>query len=504
MKFLAKALAPACASVIVSACTSQIARQDFEWKVQLDGGCVPGAISASVPVVSNGTVYIGSSDGAVYAVDAATGAQRWRFQTGAGLPGGTEIIVAPRESDPAEMAGRALDQLGRSRAGGKAQINATPAIDGNTVYIGSWDRTFYALDAMTGKPKWSFDSGLPVMEKAVVHAGNVIFVTGGAQARSDRGNGLVYALDSSSGAKAWVLDTLPDVGSQPKWPSHVPVIKDGVAYITNWNATQYVKGAADTARVYVHAIDPASGKTRWSSKLNGAWPSPPAVTQKYVLFTTSPRENMTTVELHALDSSTGKEKWGYRVIGGTHYTFGTRTRNQWQPPMVVGDDLVLLSTDTDLVGIDINTGLERWHLTEPFRKEPINQVHLGPLLYVITGDTMSPTLGNLHGIDPLTGKLAWSMRMVSRNQIRAVIDGVIYFKTAILRNSLIAVDGITGRELETVWTSLPVGSESYSICSGPVRHGKQLLISTESQSFSGGRPLRGYLYSVAAPAGMSQ
>ena len=119
---------------------------------------------------------------------------------------------------------------------------------------------------------------------------------------------------------------------------------------------------------------------------------------------------------------------------------------------------------------------------------------------------MRPTVGTLFGIDPETGETAWSMPMYSRNSIRAVIDDVIYIKTAILRNSLIAIDGISGTELGTAWT-LGLGAftnESYSICSGPVRYGDRLLVSTELQLFAGERASRGYLYSVAAPTRKTQ
>jgi outer membrane protein assembly factor BamB len=440
-----------------------------KWKVQIDGGCVPSAASRSEPVASNGTVYVGSSDGGIYALDALTGGRKWRFQTGAG-------------------------------------ISATPVIDRNSVHIGSWDGRFYAIDIMTGQPKWSFDVEVPVVEGALVHAGKVIFVGGWVQTSGAKGNGLIYALDASTGENAWTFDTLPDMGSQPRWPSHMPVIRDEVAYVANWNAARYVDGAPDPAQVYVHAIDPISGRALWSSALNGAWPSPVAVGPKHVLFTTSSRESSgTTFELHALDSATGQEKWSYKATErGGKYLVDLRAQNVWRPPMLVSDDLVVLSTDAEVIGIDVNTGKQRWSLTEPFKNEPINQIHFGPLVYVVTGDTMAPTSGNLHGIDPQTGKLAWSMRMYSRNRIRAVVDGVLYVSTDILRKSLFAVDGVTGKELETVWFSSPVGSESYSICSGPVRYGRQLLMSTERQSFAGGRPLQGYLYSLAAPAGTSR
>jgi eukaryotic-like serine/threonine-protein kinase len=496
---LNSALFLGCIVIIVSGCAGTIAKKDLEWSVQVDGGCGPGSGAGSEPTVGNGTVYVGSSDGAVYAIDTGSGALRWRFQTGVDLPTGMQRIEVPRRTGPAEMAGRAIEEIERSGARGRAQITASPVLIENTVYVGSWDGMVYALDSTTGKPRWAFDAGLPVIEKAIVHSGLVIFATGGAGARHDRGDGLVYALDASSGSKIWMLDSLPDVEPQSKWPSHPPVVGDGVGYIVNWNGAPYVKGVADPARIYVHAIDVKSGASRWNGKFEGAWPSPPSIAKDYILLTTSPREDMGTVELRALDNSTGREAWRYKIAGGIQYTFGTRTRNESQAPMLVKDNLVLLSTDTNLVGIDIETGKELWRLGEPFRAEPINQIHIGSLVYVVTGETLAPKLGHLHGIDPSTGKIVWSTRMLSRNRIHAVIDDTIYYMTLMLRKSLIAVDGVNGRELGTVWTSSPFGSESYTICSGPVRHGSQLYISTASQTFAGGRPLRGYLYSVTAP-----
>lgn len=458
-----KPLAVACVS-LACACASTGGGQGLEWSTQIDGGCVPGSASTSTPTVANGMVYVGSRDGSVYAVDATSGAQKWRFETR-----------------------------------GKAQVNATPVVDAGSVYVGGWDGVFYALDATTGKPKWSFDAGLPVMDRALVHGGRVIFVTGGRQARNDWGDGLVYGLDASSGQPAWVVDTLPDLGSQRRWPSHPPVIKDGVAFVVNWNATRLQTGKPDSARVSVHAIDAASGRIRWSSTFDGAWPSPPAVVEGYLLLATSPRQAR-GIELHALESSSGRRVSSHGATGGESYSLGIGNRNQSRPPLVVGTDLVLLPTDTSLAGIDVRTGKERWRLSEPFQEEPINQIHAGPLVYVMTGETLKPTLGNLHGIDPATGKIVWSARMVSRNTIHAVIDGVIYLKTSILRQSLLAIDGMTGKELATVWASSPIGSQSYTICSGPVRNGNQLFLSTAWESFAGGRTLRGHLYSVPAPA----
>jgi len=35
-------------------------------------------------------------------------------------------------------------------------VTANPIVVGSTVYVGSWDGHFYALDRVTGKPRWNF------------------------------------------------------------------------------------------------------------------------------------------------------------------------------------------------------------------------------------------------------------------------------------------------------------------------------------------------------------
>jgi hypothetical protein len=79
----------------------------------------PWDLYLSSPLVEGGKVYAGSSDGHVYALDAATGAERWRFRT--------------------RTEGQADYMQG---------IQASPSVDGDTVYIGARDAYLYAIDAV--------------------------------------------------------------------------------------------------------------------------------------------------------------------------------------------------------------------------------------------------------------------------------------------------------------------------------------------------------------------
>ena len=82
----------------------------------------PFDLYLSSPAVADGSVYFGSGDNNIYALDAASGALKWKFKTG-------------------------------------DVVHASPALSDGTLFVGSWDSYFYALDSATGKEKWRFKTG---------------------------------------------------------------------------------------------------------------------------------------------------------------------------------------------------------------------------------------------------------------------------------------------------------------------------------------------------------
>jgi eukaryotic-like serine/threonine-protein kinase len=140
----------------------------------------------SSPTIVEGILYIGSGDGNVYALDAASGALRWKFLTG-------------------------------------DVVHASPAVANGLVYIGSWDSYFYAIDAKSGKERWRFKTGedhkianqVGIQSSAIVANGMVYF--------GCRDSNL-YALDAASGAKKWIYS------NKGSWVISTPIIKDGTLY----------------------------------------------------------------------------------------------------------------------------------------------------------------------------------------------------------------------------------------------------------------------------------
>lgn len=176
----------------------------------------------SSPALWNGAVYFGSGDGNVYALDASTGALKWKFHT-------------------------------------NDVVHASPAISDGTLFIGSWDSYFYALDAISGKEKWRFKTGedyniynqVGIQSSAAVMDGVVYF---GCRDSN------FYALDARSGEKKWSFN------NQGSWVITSPAVQDGKVYFAT----------SDTAMVY--ALDARAGTPIFSLKFNN-WPlfSSPAI-----------------------------------------------------------------------------------------------------------------------------------------------------------------------------------------------------------------------------------
>jgi outer membrane protein assembly factor BamB len=183
----------------------------------------------SSPAVWNGTVYFGSGDGNVYALDARAGSLKWKFHTN------DVVHASPAISDGTLFIGSwdsymyALDATtGKERWHFKTGedheihnqqgIQASAAVADKTVYFGCRDSNFYAVDAVTGKQKWSLNNkGSWVIGSAALQDGKVYVAT------SD--SGMFYALDAKTGAQLFSLDF-------KKWPMFSsPAIAGSTLYI---------------------------------------------------------------------------------------------------------------------------------------------------------------------------------------------------------------------------------------------------------------------------------
>lgn len=160
----------------------------------------------SSPIINKDTVFYGSGDQYVYAVNKSTGKLIWEYQTG-GI------------------------------------VHATPLLHRNRIYVGSFDGYFYALESTSGKLAWKFKSiGQRYFPKgemtgSAIGYGSMIFVGG-------RDYNL-YSLHFDKGSGIW------NKQFPGGWAIAKPVIKDTVLYV----------GTSDDKALF--ALDPFEGRVKW-------------------------------------------------------------------------------------------------------------------------------------------------------------------------------------------------------------------------------------------------
>ncbi len=127
----------------------------FAWEDQ-PGASFPGAGSATVADVDGDRLVIFGAGEYVYALDAATGAERWRFAAGTGCGTGAS------GSGDGDGGGGFPGLCGFS--GERNQVESTPIVHEGLVYFGmdvndvaTGKGGFYALDAAAGTLRWFFD-----------------------------------------------------------------------------------------------------------------------------------------------------------------------------------------------------------------------------------------------------------------------------------------------------------------------------------------------------------
>ncbi len=103
----------------------------------------------STAAVIDGRVFLGNTDGRIYAYDAGTGSLDWAVQTGAYVYSSPAVATAPGL--------------------------------GPTVYSGSYDGNFYAIDARTGHVQWTYHAGGRISGSATVIGRIVYFADLGAR-----------------------------------------------------------------------------------------------------------------------------------------------------------------------------------------------------------------------------------------------------------------------------------------------------------------------------------
>ena len=227
----------------------------------------------SSPVVVGGTVIFGGGDGAVYALDAASGEVRWRAHTGGRVRSspavsGSRVVVGSLDGNVYCLSLKTGAERWRFATAGaqlesakfgydRRSVQSSPAIVNGVVFIGARDGFLYAIDLLTGKEKWHFDHKISWVNSSAAVEDGVVYT-----ASSDAA--FVQAVDAATGVEKWRMST-----EVPVWSS--PALSGNYLYVGDWIGR-------------LHAIDRRDGKEQWKFRTGAMILSSPTVSGDLVIF----------------------------------------------------------------------------------------------------------------------------------------------------------------------------------------------------------------------------
>ena len=332
------------------------------------------------PTIAGGRLFIGSQNGTVYSLDAASGCVAWTFTAQGGV--------------------RAAISIGRrGRAAGR------PA--GFTAYVADQKGFVYALDAATGRPLWTREvddhplvrlTGAPVLHEGRLYVPTSSYEEGGKPPgyACCTFRGSVVALDAATGDLVWKAFTIADE------PRLLRAYADGTE----------LRG-------------PAGG---------AIWSAPTIDTRRSAIYvgvgnTYSGPAQATTDAILAFDLKTGRLRWSRQMAPSTPDVFGctpgdVNCGERSGPDFDFGASpaLATLASGRDLIVAGQKSGVV--YALDPDRQGQLVWRYRagggsglggiqwgiatdGERAYVPVAEIYNPAPGGLHAVDLATGVSAW-------------------------------------------------------------------------------------------------
>jgi len=254
------------------------------------------------PAIAYGRLYFTNNSGVMFAVNAKTGKRAWKRPIGRcvaaspAVAGGTvyqSFLNRPpcnSKAKPGRLEGEVIAfAAGFGKIRWRTRIGPTessPLVADGVVYVGDWRGRVYALDAATGRVRWTFQ-GKGRIKGAVARSGNRLYV--GSY------EGYLYALNAKTGKLIWRTKSQDRLGGRGYLYS-TPTAAYGRVYIGSTDHKVYSFGAT-------------SGKLIWSQGTGGYVYASPAVWRRTVYA------GSYSGRFYALDAATGDVRWRFRANG---------------------------------------------------------------------------------------------------------------------------------------------------------------------------------------------
>jgi outer membrane protein assembly factor BamB len=267
------------------------------------------------------TLFIGSQDGTLVALDAVTFNRFWTYQAPAAIsssllaierPDGVWVYMGCADGYlRAVWNATAVWQVSVGSGGGVLSSSPAMATDARTVVIGSPSGVVAAYNATTGAPLWTYAAGGPVASTPALLPSMNAFVFG-------CNNGSIIAVDATGGAALWSFATQ---GAVP--------------------ASAAVGGGSGADVVYIGSMDGSinaltgrSGERLWQFPAGAGVVASAIVDGAEVVFAAT--NNNTLV---AIDGATGQQVW---LLPGTN-------GNVQSSPVMAADGRLIVATSTGYI-----------------------------------------------------------------------------------------------------------------------------------------------------------
>ena len=280
------------------------------WRFQT-GGWVDAA-----PLIVDGTVYVGSQDGFLYALSAASGAPVWKYDAGANVAASAAsaggLIIA------ADLDGRvhAVERDAGSRkwmTAPESRIWGGVAANESAAFAANEDGVVFAASLKDGSELWRFAADDAIYGGVAV-SGGAVFVA----SQDD----WVYALDAKSGGVKWRTEMSGGANS-------APIFANGLVIVGSWDERLY-------------AMDEDTGANVWNFWAGGAIVRAAAASESAVFF------GADDGFAYSVSLEDGSLNWRRKI--------GERVRST---PALDGGLLYIASGDT-VFALDAANGAEVW------------------------------------------------------------------------------------------------------------------------------------------------
>lgn len=282
-------------------------------------------------------------------------------------------------------------------------VESSPTVANGVVYFGSNDGWLHALDAHSGEKLWDFKTRFPVASSAAV-AGDIVYF--GAD------DYYIYALNAADGTKLWDFNTKGILKSSP-------VVSNGIVYT----------GSAGGFSYALHALD---GRLRLRYKTRYPVFSSPVVSDDTVYFIND------NGDLYAVDGKARnwpqeyeiRPHWLQLYVFGlpipippppppSGFLWGLRLRASSSSPVLTADSLYA-GADNKLMAVDLEGRQIRWEF------EADGTIRSSP---AVAGNTIyfGSDKGRLYAVDATSGEKLWDIPLGEKiTSSPAVADGTIY------------------------------------------------------------------------------